>query len=139
MAQIVKNLTAMQKTWVWFPGGEDPLVREFQGQRIPRTVPRSLVAYSLWDPKSEHTHNTCYIVPVNILYWGGHFFFFNSWLLKYVLLSRDVGWFMMNIFWATEIIAPFHMQWIILIFLFETGINSTWPCCYYIMHCCGTC
>ena len=41
VSQTVKNLPAMQETWVWSPGWEDPLEKEMalHGQR-------SLVGYS---------------------------------------------------------------------------------------------
>ena len=55
IAQLVKNLPAMQETWVWFLGWEDPLEKgmatysnfllvEFHGQR-------SLAGYSPWGLK----------------------------------------------------------------------------------------
>ena len=55
MAQLLKNLPAMQETWVQFLGWEDPLEKgmathssilawESHGQR-------SLAGYSSWDPK----------------------------------------------------------------------------------------
>ena len=43
VAQLVKNLPAMQETWVWFLGREDPLENDiathssFLASRIPRT------------------------------------------------------------------------------------------------------
>ena len=43
VAQLGKNLPAMQETWVQFPGGEDPLEKEMATHssipawRIPRT------------------------------------------------------------------------------------------------------
>ena len=57
MAQTVKNLPAMQETWVWSPGWEDPLEKEMaiHGQR-------SLVGYSsqchkeLDTTEQLHTH-----------------------------------------------------------------------------------
>ena len=56
MAQKVKNLSAMQETWVWYLGPEDPLEKgmatppiflpgEFHGQR-------NLVGYSSWNLKT---------------------------------------------------------------------------------------
>ena len=63
LAQMVKNLPAMQETWVRFLGQEDPLEKEIvtdfsilawriHGQR-------SLVGYSLWGLKeSDTTHHT---------------------------------------------------------------------------------
>ena len=53
MAQIVKNLAAMQETWVQSLGQEDPLDKgmathsSILAQRIPWTE-RSLVSYSPW-------------------------------------------------------------------------------------------
>ena len=43
VAQLVKNLFAMQETWVWFLGWEDPLEKEMETRssilawRISRT------------------------------------------------------------------------------------------------------
>ena len=34
MAQVVKNLPAMQETWVWSLGWEDPLEKEMATQSI---------------------------------------------------------------------------------------------------------
>ena len=57
VAQVVKNLTAMQKTWVWFLGPEDLLEKE--RQPIPVFLPgeshrqRSLAGYSPWGLKSQ--------------------------------------------------------------------------------------
>ena len=57
VAQMVKNLPAMQETWVWSLGREDPLEwlltpvflpGEFHGQR-------SLVGYSPWGHKESDT------------------------------------------------------------------------------------
>ena len=59
MAQMVKNLPAMQETWVWSLDQEDPvekervthpvfLPREFHGQR-------SLALYSPWGPRKLDT------------------------------------------------------------------------------------
>ena len=57
MVQTLKNLPAMQETWVQSPGWEDPLEKdmathssilpgEFYGQR-------SLMGYSPWGPKES--------------------------------------------------------------------------------------
>ena len=62
MAQEGKNLLAMQETWVWSLGQEDPLEKgtaltlvflpgEFHGER-------SLVGYSPWGHKELDTSNT---------------------------------------------------------------------------------
>jgi len=58
VAQIVKNLPAVQETWVWSLGREDPLEK---GMAIPLSTQvflpgeshgqRSLVGYSLWGRK----------------------------------------------------------------------------------------
>ena len=51
VAQTVKNPPAMQETWVWALGGEDPLEK---GMATPIFLPgefhgqRSLVGYSPW-------------------------------------------------------------------------------------------
>ena len=55
---MVKTLPAMQKTWVWSLGWEDPLEKEmathssFLACRIPETE-RSLAGYSPWVTKSH--------------------------------------------------------------------------------------
>ena len=55
MAQWVKNSPAMQETWVWSQGEEDPLEKEMQG--TPVFLPgeshgqRSLTGYGPWGPK----------------------------------------------------------------------------------------
>ena len=59
VAQIVKNLPAVQETWVWSLGWEDPLVREWQ--LTPVFLPeefhgqRSLVGYTPWRHKELDT------------------------------------------------------------------------------------
>ena len=58
MAQTVKNLPAMQETWVQSLGGEDPLEKgmathsSILAWRIPCTE-RSLVGYSPWGHKES--------------------------------------------------------------------------------------
>ena len=55
VAQMVKNMSAMQKTWVWSLGWEDPWRREWQP--TPVFLPgkfygqRNLVGYSSWGRK----------------------------------------------------------------------------------------
>ena len=57
IAQLVKNLPAMQETWVWSLGWEDPLEKgkathfSILAWRIPWTV----WLYSLWDRKELDT------------------------------------------------------------------------------------
>ena len=57
LAQVVKNLPAMQETRLWSLGQEDPLGREWQP--TPVFLPgefhgqRSLVGYSPWDHKES--------------------------------------------------------------------------------------
>ena len=57
VAQMVKNLTAMQKTWVRFLGWEDPPEKEREIFPTPVVLPgksngqRNLVVYSPWDRK----------------------------------------------------------------------------------------
>ena len=54
IAQLVKNLPAMQETWVWFLGWEDPLEKEMATHssilawRIPGTEePGTIVGHDL--------------------------------------------------------------------------------------------
>ena len=67
VTQSVKNLPAMQGTWVWFLGWEDPLEKEVTTHTsiLPWRIfwMRSLVGYSPWGGKrvghdwaTEHTH-----------------------------------------------------------------------------------
>ena len=57
VAQLVKNLPAMQKTWVQFLSQEDPLEKRMATHStilawdIPWT--ESLLGYSLWSHKSQ--------------------------------------------------------------------------------------
>ena len=60
IAQLVKNLPAMQETWVWFLGWEDPLEKEMATHssilawKIPRTEePGGLL--SMGSQESEKT------------------------------------------------------------------------------------
>ena len=59
VAQMVKCLPAMQETWVWFLGREDPWRRKWQS--IPALLPgkshgqRSLIGYSPWGHKESDT------------------------------------------------------------------------------------
>ena len=58
VVQLVKNLSAMQETWVWFLGWEDPLEKEMANHcsiiawRIPRTKEPG-GGYSSWAHKSQ--------------------------------------------------------------------------------------
>ena len=58
VAQMVKNLPAMQETWIWSLGQEDPLVNgmathsSILAWRMPW---RNLAAYSPWDHKESNT------------------------------------------------------------------------------------
>ena len=62
MAQLVKNLPAMQETWVGSLGGEDPLEKEMEThssllysslQYGESHGQRTLVGYSPWGCKEE--------------------------------------------------------------------------------------
>ena len=57
VVQTVKNLPAMQETWVWSLGREDPLEKwmSTHSSILPREVQghRSLVGYSLWGHKES--------------------------------------------------------------------------------------
>ena len=59
VAQLVKNLPAMQETRVQFLGQEDPLEKEMAAHssilawRIPGKRKGSLAGYSPWDHKSQ--------------------------------------------------------------------------------------
>ena len=59
MAQIVKNLPAMQETWIQSLGQEDPLEKDMQP--TPVFLPgefheqRSLAGYSPWDRRELDT------------------------------------------------------------------------------------
>ena len=59
VAQLVKNLPAMQETWVRSMGGEDPLQKEMATQSIflpgKSHEQRSLVDYSPWGRKESDT------------------------------------------------------------------------------------
>ena len=59
MAQTVKNLPAMQETWVWSLGWEDSWRREWQTTLVflPREFhgERSLVGYVAWGHKELDT------------------------------------------------------------------------------------
>ena len=50
VAQMVKNLPAIQETWVWSLGWEDPLEKEMVTQSSIKGL-RSLVGYSPWECK----------------------------------------------------------------------------------------
>ena len=59
MARIVKNLLAMQETWIQSLGREDPLEKDMETHssilawRIPQQ--RSLAGYSPWDQRELDT------------------------------------------------------------------------------------
>ena len=76
MAQLVKNLPAMQETWVWPLGQEDPLEKEMA--TTPVSLPgefngqRRLVGYSPQGDKEldttmqlTHTHTHTHILSQN--------------------------------------------------------------------------
>ena len=54
MAQMVKNFPAMQDTWVWSLGQEDPLEKEMVTQSSINGL-RSLAGYSSWECKESDT------------------------------------------------------------------------------------
>ena len=51
VAQWVKNLPAMQETWVRYLGLEDPLAKEMTTHSMDRGAWQA--TYSPWDPKSH--------------------------------------------------------------------------------------
>ena len=57
VAQLVKNLPAMQETWVQSLGQEDPLEKEMATVLLPEEVQgwRSPAGYSPWDHKELDT------------------------------------------------------------------------------------
>ena len=67
VSQLLKNLPAMQKTWVRSPGWEDPLEEATHfstlAWRIPMDSQRSQAGYSLWVCKqSDMTeHSTAHL------------------------------------------------------------------------------
>ena len=58
VAQMVKNLPAMQESWVRFLGWEDPLEKGMANHSSildgGSRGQRNLVGYSLWDCKVRH-------------------------------------------------------------------------------------
>ena len=106
VAQMVKNLPAVQKTWVWSLSGEDPLEKEmtthssilageFHGQR-------SLVGYSPWGGKrirhnwATNTHTQLQnslafpSLPPAIGLFAENVLFFTILFLLRIYLSRDI-------------------------------------------------
>ena len=63
VAQTVKNLPAMQKTWVRSLGQEDPLEKR---KATHSSGQRSLVGYSPWDCKESDT-TECLTLPLSYL------------------------------------------------------------------------
>ena len=57
VTQIVKNLSAMQETWVWSTGWEDPLEKRMTTVVLPGELhgPRSRVGYNPWGHKESDT------------------------------------------------------------------------------------
>ena len=59
MAQTIKNLPALQETWVWFLGWKEPLEREWLPTPVFLTGEfhgqRGLVGCSLWGLKESDT------------------------------------------------------------------------------------
>ena len=55
VAQMVKNLPAMQETWIWSLGWEDPLEEGMATHSIKLPGQRSLVGYSPWGCKELDT------------------------------------------------------------------------------------
>ena len=57
MAQMIKNLLAVQETWVWSLGQEDPLEKGMTAHSsiIARRIPwtEKLVGYSPWSLKGS--------------------------------------------------------------------------------------
>ena len=74
--ELLKNLPAMQETWVWPLGQEDPRIRKIPWRRewpptpvfLPREFhgQRSLVGYSLWGSVESDTAERLYIIPKSV-------------------------------------------------------------------------
>ena len=56
--QMVKNLPAMQETWVWTMGWEDPLEKGMAAFPGESHGQKSLVGYSLWGRRVRHNWAT---------------------------------------------------------------------------------
>ena len=92
VAQMEKNLPAMQETWVWSLGWEDPWRRKWQP--TPVFLPgefhgqRSLAGYSPWGCKESDT-----TVQLTLSNEEGDEFIIYAWNHKRWLTER-VSWFM---------------------------------------------
>ena len=82
VAQMVKRLATMRKTWVWSLGGEKPWRRKWQP--TPVLLPgkshgrRNLVGYSPWGCKeSDMTERLHFLSFFEIRKYSTSFFFFN--------------------------------------------------------------
>ena len=69
VAQMIKNLLAVQETWVLSLGGEDPLEKRMatQSSTLAWRIPwqRSLVGFSPWTYKDSDMTEQLTHVPVN--------------------------------------------------------------------------
>ena len=99
VAQIVKRLPAVQETWVWFLGWEDPLEKEMathssiHAWRIPWTEePGRLQSMGL----QRVGHD-----------WATSLSFFFSFFKVYSLYALDISWLMINnnsVHWIFQLI-----------------------------------
>ena len=70
VAQQLKNLPAMQETWVWSLGWEDPLEKgkathsSILAWRIPWTIVYGVAESQTWLTFTSHTHNIYYMTTL---------------------------------------------------------------------------
>ena len=99
VAQLVKNLAAMQETWVCSRCAEDPLEKgmathcSILAWRIPWTEEPG---YSLLGRKelgtTERLTLTCFLTPTSFSVTGKHFCPYSTELISsYVVMMKDVG------------------------------------------------
>ena len=93
VAQTVKNLPAMQETWIWSLVRKIPWRREWQS--TPVLLPgefhgqRSLVGYSPWGPKNQTCLSSSLSLHFSCLYifWMYMSYWVYNWQICYLILS----------------------------------------------------
>ena len=112
VAQTVKNLPAVQETWVWFLGQEDPWRRKWQPTPVFLSEEshgwRNLVGYSPWGRKELDTTERVSLI---------HF----TRLSQYLPCNRDCE---INYLWSWYKLVNNFDWWIFFFFYFES--HSGW-------------
>ena len=119
-AQLLKNLPAMQETWVGSLGWEDPLEK---GKATHSSILAWKIPWTVLSQRVGHDWATFTFIFIFSQYWliliflklGGYYYSFNSNILK--ICSRNSSFFACSLYFVSSLICLLKNLWSIPLFL----------------------